>query len=80
MGEANRRGTFVERRERALAQEREIKALRGLKDLFGAVLREQGRIRVSKRDLAAIGDYAIRVKQDDECFMLSFEGETEPAG
>lgn len=73
MGEANQRGTFVERRQEALAKDRELDTLRKRHGLLACIVKQQGRVRVAKRDLDAMGGFALRIARDGDFFLLTCE-------
>ena len=74
MGEANQRGPFETRRMDALAKERELAELRRRMALFAAVVRREGRVRVTKREIDAIGvSYGMRIARDGDTFTVSWE-------
>lgn len=73
MGEANQRGDFVQRRAAAVAKDRELDTLRRYAAMLACIVREQGRVRLNKRDLDALGSYALRVSRDGDVFMVTCE-------
>ena len=73
MGEANQRGDFNARRERALASEREVVSLRKRMGLLAAIVRREGRVRVTKAELDAIGvAYSMTQKVEGETITLTW--------
>lgn len=76
MGEANQRGTFQQRREAAMAKDRELQSLRQRMGWLAAIVRREGRVRITKRELDAIGvAYRMSKHVDGETITLSWEGE-----
>ena len=80
MGEANQRGDFNARREQALASEREVRSLRKRVVLLAAIVRREGRVRVTKAELDAIGvSYSMTQKVEGDTVTLTWN-EPDAAG
>lgn len=73
MGEANQRGDFNERRQQAVAKDRELATLRRYAAMLACIVREQGRVRLNRRDLESMGSYTLRVARDGDVFMVTCE-------
>ncbi len=76
MGEAKARGDFNARREQALAKDRELASLRQRMGWLAAIVRREGRVRITRREMEAIGvAYRMSKHVDGDTVTLTWEGE-----
>ena len=80
MGEANERGTFEQRRAAALVAEREVRELRRRMGYLAAIVRREGRVRITKQELEAIGvAYTMKLHREGDTITLTWQDPAEGA-